>query len=43
MVEELAPGVFEVEFGDDRGRTYATLAARAADLLVLHYAPTLTS
>ena len=39
VVEELAPGVFEVEFSDDDGRTYATLATSAADLLVLRYAP----
>ena len=39
VVELLAPGVFEVEFSDDQGRTYATLATSTADLLVLHYAP----
>lgn len=39
VVEELMPGVFEVEFSDDNGRTYATLPASAADLLVLRYAP----
>ena len=43
VVEELAPGVFEVEFSDDQGRTYATLAASAGDLLVLHYAPAMTA
>jgi hypothetical protein len=42
VVEELAPGVFEVEFSDDQGRAYATLAASAADLMVLRYAPAAT-
>lgn len=39
VVEDLAPGVFEVEFSDNQGRTYATLALRADQLLVLHYQP----
>lgn len=39
VVEELAPSVFEVEFSDDNGHTYATLALRAEQLLVLHYKP----
>lgn len=39
VVELLAPGVFEVEFVDDAGRTYASLAMPAEKLLVLHYAP----
>jgi Domain of unknown function (DUF4926) len=39
VVELLAPGVFEVEFSDDDGRSYATLALRADQLLVLHYEP----
>jgi hypothetical protein len=38
-VEELAPGVFEVEFSDDEGRTYASLALRADQVLVLHHQP----
>jgi hypothetical protein len=37
IVEELAAGVFEVEFSDDLGRTYATTALRASQLLALHY------
>ena len=37
IVERLAPGVFEVEFSDNDGRTYATLAAPADKLLVLRY------
>lgn len=39
VVEILAPGVFEVEFSDDQGRTYAQLAVPANQLLVLHYQP----
>ncbi len=39
MVETLAPGVFEVEFSDDQGRTYAQSALPADQLLVLHYQP----
>ncbi|HXJ44758.1 MAG TPA: DUF4926 domain-containing protein [Bryobacteraceae bacterium] len=37
VVELLAPGVFEVEFSDDNGRAYATLALRSNQLLVLHH------
>ena len=39
VVESLAPGVFEVEFSDDDGRTYAMLALKADQLMVLHYRP----
>lgn len=39
VVESLSPGVFEVEFSDDQGRTYAQLALRENQLLVLHYQP----
>lgn len=39
VVELLAPNVFEVEFGDDNGQTYAMLALRADQLMVLHYQP----
>jgi hypothetical protein len=39
VVELLAPGVFEVEFSDDDGRTYAMQALRADQLMVLHYQP----
>jgi hypothetical protein len=39
VVEILSPGVFEVEFSDDQGRTYAQLAARDSQLMVLHYQP----
>lgn len=37
IVEELAPGVFEVEFSDNEGRSYATLTLRTDQLLVLHH------
>jgi hypothetical protein len=39
VVESLAPDVFEVEFSDNDGRTYASLALRADQLLVLRYRP----
>ena len=39
IVESLAPDVFEVEFSDDEGRTYASLALRSEQLMVLHYRP----
>jgi hypothetical protein len=39
VVEMLAPGVFEVEFSDDQGQTYAQLAIRENQLMVLHYQP----
>ena len=37
VVEPLAPGVFEVEFCDHKGRTYATLALRSAEIMILHH------
>ncbi len=37
VVETLAPDVFEVEFSDNEGRTYAMLAMEAEQLMVLHY------
>ncbi len=39
VVEILAPGVYEVEFCDDSGRTYASLALRAGQLMRLHHEP----
>ena len=39
VVEILAPDVFEVEFSDNEGRTFAELALKADQLLVLHYEP----
>jgi hypothetical protein len=37
VVEELDPGVFEIEFSDDQGRTYASLAVESSRLLGLLY------
>jgi hypothetical protein len=39
VVESLAPGVYEVEFSDDSGQTYASLALRAEQLMRLHHEP----
>lgn len=39
VVERLAPGVYEVEFSDDEGRTYASVALQSDQLLQLHHAP----
>jgi len=39
VVEVLAPDVFEVEFSDQDGRTYAMLALRSEQLMALHYEP----
>jgi hypothetical protein len=43
MVEELAPNVFEIEFSDDEGRTYAQFGLRADQLMVLHYEPAMVA
>jgi len=39
IVDRLAPGVYEVEFSDDEGRTYASVAFRADQLLQLRHWP----
>jgi hypothetical protein len=39
VVEELAPDVYEVEFSDAQGRTYAQQALPSTKLLVLYYQP----
>jgi hypothetical protein len=39
VVEDLAPGVYEVEFVDDSGQTYASLALRSEQLMRLHHEP----
>jgi hypothetical protein len=39
VVESLGPGVFEVEFTDNDGRTYAMLSLKSSQLLLLHYQP----
>jgi len=38
-VEVLGRNVFEVEFSDDEGRTYASLSLRAEQLMLLHHRP----
>jgi hypothetical protein len=39
VVESLGPGVYEVEFSDDSGQTYASLALRSDQLMRLHHEP----
>ena len=39
IVEILGVDIFEVEFSDDQGRTYASLAVPARQLMVLHHRP----
>lgn len=39
IIETLAPEVFEVEFSDNGGRAYDSLALNASQLLVLLYEP----
>jgi len=37
VVESWAPGVFEVEFSDDTGKSYAMVALKAEQLMRLHH------
>ena len=39
VVENLAPGVSEVEFSDDSGKPYASLSLRSDHLRRLHHEP----
>jgi len=39
IVERLGPDVFEVEFTDNQGRAYASVALRASQVMPLHYQP----
>jgi len=39
VVESWAPGVYEVEFSDDNGKTYAMVALKAGQLMRLHHEP----
>ena len=39
IVELLAPSVYEVEFSDDDGQTYAMIPLKAEQLIRLHYSP----
>ena len=43
VVEALAEGVYEVEFSDDDGRTFATAALRESQLMPLRYRPVHTA
>ena len=36
VVEILAPDVYEVEFCDDEGQTYAEFSLRAEQMIILH-------
>ena len=37
IIEELAEGVFEVEFADKLGETIAEIAVQSENLMLLHY------
>jgi hypothetical protein len=39
VIENWAPGVYEVEFSDDDGRTYAMVALKDGQLMRLHHEP----
>jgi hypothetical protein len=42
-IDELEPGVFEVEFSDDEGRTYAMAPVSVDRLIALHTSRNLAS
>ena len=42
VVEILDNNVFEVEFSDEHGKTYAMLSLSADELMILHYCPALS-
>lgn len=39
IVEEYEPGIFEVEFSDTTGRSYAIETLKKNQLMVLHHQP----
>ena len=39
VVENWAPDVYEVEFSDENGRSYAMVALKAQQLMRLHHKP----
>ena len=39
VVEDWAPGVYEVEFADQNGMTYAMVALKTEQLMLLHHEP----
>jgi hypothetical protein len=43
IVELLDGGAYEVEFSDDDGRTYATLALHPAQFMILHHRPVMVA
>ena len=43
VVEVLSPEVYEVEFSDNLGRTYAMVALKADQVMVLHHQPVETA
>lgn len=43
VVETLPPDAFEVEFCDNNGRTYAMLAPKASQPMLLHHEPVETT
>ncbi len=43
LVEQLDDDAFEVEFSDDDGRTYATLALRPSQFMILHHRPVMVA
>ena len=43
VVEALAPDVFEVEFIDNDGRTYASLSLKGDQLMLLRHQPVIVA
>lgn len=43
VVEILDEGVFEIEFSDEQGKTYAMLPLKEDQLMPLHYRPVLAA
>jgi hypothetical protein len=39
VVEMLSPNIYEVEFCDNEGRTYAMTPLKADQLMILHHQP----
>jgi len=39
VVESWAPGVYEVEFADESGKTFAMVALKPEPMIRLHYEP----
>jgi len=39
VVESWAPGVYEVEFADESGKTFAMVALKPEQMIRLHYEP----